>query len=332
MSKRNKRAGNTSRKGRSGAKKLAAICPTLTPEQLREQGNLAEAIRLLRAELKRTPSNDQRRRLLGHYLFETEQYIEAAHAWLALREVRSGDVLNVGIAFLNAGEWDQAIAHLERALQLQEHSRTYYLLALAHVREKSWWGLDNETAQRLVDLLQKARALPECPPEAYLRLDGLLRSLSHRTRGTGEEAEDAWNRAREQSFQVLEEAFSHYPDHEEIRLEYSKGLIYWRKQYETGLLVLAPLLQRDDLEKYLFEEAVGLSVEAALQAGWYDKALQYLKLIPISPPVAESDRPGLTKLQGDLFLHLREFAAARASYEQEIQSGSFVAHFLGLFI
>ncbi len=330
MSKRKKRPGGTSQKTRSGANKPASIRPTLTPEQLIEKHNLAEAIRLLEAELKRAPSNDQRRRLLGHCLFETEQYFEAAQAWLALREVQPGDVLNVGIALLNAEEWDQAIAHLERSLQQQEQARTYYLLALAHLGKKNWWGVDDETAQRLVGLLQRARVLPACPPEVYLRLDSLLHLLAVGKRDT-EEEEDSWKRAREQGIQILEEAFSLYPDHEEIRLEFAKDLIYWRKQYETGLLVLAPLLERNDLEKYRFEEVVGLSVEAALQASWYDKALQYLKLIPISPPTAHSYSPGLTRLQGDLFLHLRDFAAARASYEQEIQSGSFGAQFLGLF-
>jgi tetratricopeptide (TPR) repeat protein len=107
--------------------------------------------------------------------------------------------------------------------------------------------------------------------------------------------------------------------------------VYWRKQYETGLLVLAPLLQRKDLEAYLLQEVVGLSVDASLQAGWFEKALQYLEMVPVCPPAAESDQPGLTKLQGDLFLKLGDFAAARACYEQEIHSGSFVRRFLGLF-
>lgn len=330
MSKRNKRPGGTSRKAQSRAKKPTAIRPTLTPEQLREKGDQPEAIRLLRAVLKRTPADDQSRRLLGHCLFETEQYREAARAWLELREMQPVDVQNAGIAFLNAEDWDQAIAHLERALQLQESARSFYLLALAHLREKSWWSVDDETKRRLVDLLQRARALPACPPEAYLRLDDLLWSLASRKRGADDE-EEARDRAREQGYQILEEAFAHYPDLVEIRLEFAKSLIYWRKQYETGLLVLAPLAQRNDLEKYLFEDVVGLSVEAALGAGWYDKALQYLKLVLISPPVATSAWPGLTQLQGDLFLLLKDFPAARASYEQEMQSGSFVARFLGLF-
>ena len=331
MSKRQKQTGRSSHKKPNTRKKPSSIRLTLTPEQLIEKGNLPEAISLLEAEVKRAPSDDQRRRLLGHCLFETEQYLEAAHTWLALGEMHATDVSNVGIAFLNAKEWNQAIVHLEQALQQQEHPRTYYLLALAHLRENYWQSADDETAQRLVNFLQRARALPACPPEVYLRLDNLLWSLALRERKTGKEEEDARSRAREQSVQILEEAFSLYPDHETIRLEFAKSLIYWRKQYETGLLVLAPPLQRGDLEKYLFDDVVGLSVEAALQAGWHEKALQYLELIPISPPTADSDKPGLTKLQGDLFLLQRDFAAARTCYEQEIQSGSFVAQFLGLF-
>src|SRR5205807_779720 len=101
------------------------------------------------------------------------------------------------------------------ALQQQEQDRTYYLLALARLREKNWWAVDDETAQRLVGLLQRARALPACPPEVYLRLDSLLHLLAVGKQDTEEEEEeDAWKRAREQGFQILEEAFSLYPDHE----------------------------------------------------------------------------------------------------------------------
>jgi tetratricopeptide (TPR) repeat protein len=331
MSTHKKHSGRSPHKTRSTRKKPSSIRLMLTPEQLLEQGKLPEAIHLLQAELKRLPSNDPYRRLLGQCLFDTGQYSEAAQAWLSLVEKHLEDVLNVGIAFLNAREWDQAIAHLERAREQQENAQIYYLLALAYLREKSWWGLDEETGQRLAGLLQRARSLPNCPPEVYLRLDDVLRLLAHHKNSSEQEEEEAWNMAREQGFQILEEAYSLYPDHTEVRLEFAQLLVYWRKQYETGLLVLAPLLQRKDLEEYVFQEVVGVSVDASLQAGWYEKALQYLEMIPISPPVAESDQPGLTKLQGDLFLLLGNYAAARACYGQEIHSGSFVARFLGLF-
>lgn len=331
MSKRKKRPGRSPQMIWHASKKPSLIRPTLTPEQLIEKGNLPEAISLLKAELKRAPSNDQLRRLLGHCLFDTGHYVEAAQTWLELRAAHPDDVLNIGIAFLNAREWDQAIEHLERAREQQENARTYYLLALAYLREKSWWGLDEETEYRLEGLLQRARSLPNCPPEVYLRLDDVLRLLAHHKNSSEQEEEEAWNKAREQGFQILEEAYSHYPDHTDVRLEFAKSLIYWRKQYETGLLILAPLLQRKDLKEYVFQEVVGLSVDASLQAGWFEKALQYLELLPVVPPVSDSDRPGLTKLQGDIFLQLGEYASARACYEQEIQSGSFVARFLGLF-
>jgi tetratricopeptide (TPR) repeat protein len=331
MSTQKKRSGRSPYKTRNTRKKPSSIRLMLTPEQLLEQGKLPEAIHLLQAELKRLPSNDPYRRLLGQCLFDTGQYREAAQAWLALVEKQLEDVLNVGIAFLNAREWDRAIAHLERAREQQENAQIYYLLALSHLREKSWWSLDEEMEQRLAGLLQHARSLPNCPPEVYLRLEDVLRLLARHKNSSELEEEEAWNSAREQGFQILEEAFSLYPDHTEVRLEFAQKLVYWRKQYETGLLVLAPLLQRKDLEEYIFEDAVGLSVEASLQAGWYEKALQYLEMLPISPPVAESDSPGLTKLQGDLFLQLGNYAAARACYGQEIHSGSFVARLIGLF-
>src|SRR5258708_28765975 len=126
MGRRQKHPGRSSQKAQSARKKASSIHLAYTPEQLIEKGNLSEAIRLLEAELKRAPSDDQRRRLLGDCLFEARQYSEAAHAWLALRDAQPDDVLNVGIAFLNAKEWDQAIVHLERALQQQEHARAYY--------------------------------------------------------------------------------------------------------------------------------------------------------------------------------------------------------------
>jgi tetratricopeptide (TPR) repeat protein len=125
MSRQKKRPVRTSQKAHSAPKNTSPLRPTLTPEQLLEKGNLPGAISLLKAELKRAPSADQRRRLLGDCLFETGQYREAAQAWLTLRKVQPDDVLNVGIAFLNAREWDQAIAHLERAQEQQEHARTY---------------------------------------------------------------------------------------------------------------------------------------------------------------------------------------------------------------
>ena len=302
MSTRKNHSGRSPHKTQSTRKKSSSIRLMRTPEQLLEQGKLPEAIHLFQAELRRVPSNDPYRRLLGHCLFDTGQYAEAAQTWLELGEADHDDVLNVGIAYLNAREWDQAIVHLERARAQQENAQIYYLLALAYVRDKSWWGLDEETEQRLAGLLQRARSLPDCPPEVYLRLDDLLRLLARHKESTAQEEEEAWNSAREQGFQILEEAFSHYPDHTEVRLEFARILVYWRKQYETGLLVLAPLLQRKDLKEYVFEDAVGLSVEASLQAGWYEKTLQYLEMVPVGPPVAESDRPGLTKLQGDLFL------------------------------
>jgi tetratricopeptide (TPR) repeat protein len=136
MSTHKKRSGRSPHKTRSTHKKFSSVRLMLTPEQLLEQGKLPEAIHLLQAELRRKPSNDPYRRLLGHCLFDTGQFTEAAQAWLALVEKQLEDVLNVGIAFLNAKEWDQAIEHLEQVREQQDNAQISYLLALAYVRDK----------------------------------------------------------------------------------------------------------------------------------------------------------------------------------------------------
>src|SRR2546421_12521904 len=50
-----------------------------TPESLIAQGNFQEAVRLLRAHIRMTPS-DEKKRLLGQCLFDLESYQEAAAA------------------------------------------------------------------------------------------------------------------------------------------------------------------------------------------------------------------------------------------------------------
>jgi tetratricopeptide (TPR) repeat protein len=112
--------------------------------------------------------------MLGQCLLDMERYNEAATVWLSVPKKNANDHVNIGIAFLNTEEWDEAIAHLEKALQLQEDPRTCYLLALAHARGRYWLGRDIETIQRCIALLQQAKALPACPPEVYLQLDKTL--------------------------------------------------------------------------------------------------------------------------------------------------------------
>src|SRR6266567_3824560 len=86
-----------------------------TPESLIAQGNLQEAARLLRGHIRLTPS-DEKKRLLGQCLFDLESYQEAAAAWLTIQEKTAADLQSVGIAFLNAKDWEQARQFLDESI------------------------------------------------------------------------------------------------------------------------------------------------------------------------------------------------------------------------
>jgi len=162
-------------------------------------------------------------------------------------------------------------------------------------------------------------------------LDHVLWSLAcDKTGGEDDEVQDrARDQAREQSSKVLEEAYQLYPDHDEVRLEFAKSLIY-RKQYEAALVILVPLVDRDERS----EEAVAWTIDASIEAGLFEKAHQYLDVLPSTSSSSKRSRSyeaGLAKLRGDLFLRQANFKEALACYEQERQGEVFVARFLGTF-
>src|SRR6266700_2266870 len=301
-----------------------------TPESLIAQGNLQEAVRLLRGHIRTTPT-DEKKRLLGACLVVLEHYQEAAAAWLSIQEKTADDLQWVGVAFLNAKDWEHALQFLDESIQREEDAYTYYLLALTHLRGELWYNVGIETNQRVLDLLQHARTLPGCPARGYLLLDHVLWSLAcDKTGGEDDEVQDrARDQAREQSSKVLEEAYQLYPDHDEVRLEFAKSLIY-RKQYEAALVILVPLVDRDERS----EEAVAWTIDASIEAGLFEKAHQYLDVLPSTSSSSKRSRSyeaGLAKLRGDLFLRQANFKEALACYEQERQGEVFVARFLGTF-
>lgn len=149
----------------------------LTPQQLKETGNISAAIRLLRSSLQQSP-NDEQRRLLGHYLFEEKEFGDAALIWLSLDDKKTDDITNIGLAFYYAEDWDQAIVYFEASLAQEKQVRIFYLLAQAHLKENRFWGDGSiETRHIQIDLLQQARLLPDCTPEVYIRLAHIQSSL-----------------------------------------------------------------------------------------------------------------------------------------------------------
>jgi len=279
-----------------------------TPEALIAQGNFQEAVRLLRAHIRMTPT-DGKKRLLGQTLCEMRAFKAAADAWLSITEKTGDDLAMIGAAFLDLEEWDQAVLHLQASLQLEELGYCYYWLALAQQKNREFSQLNDEETSSILQHLQKACALPLCPVEAFLLLDDLLRR-----------ADDDDERTP-----LLQEAFARYPDVEEVRLRLGYHLLYHLRNYEGALIAVTPLLAQPDPP----QRALAYAFWASQKAGLFEKALAFTESMHKSP--FHCHGPGLAKVKGDLYLASGKIDEAISYYEQETQSGDFTAIFIGFF-
>lgn len=317
----------------------------LSPEHLYELGRIEEAITALRSLLSTQGEDDERRRLLGHWLFEQEHYTEAAQTWQSLDNQTAQDWYNCGAAWSNAKQWDQAQATLKQALEQEADAATYFLLAQVLLRETQWYSdHDPETEQQIYDLLQQARTCSDCFAQVYTRLADLqwtiaLRAYRKRPRLQDKEQEEqarqeermAYRQAREQKAQLLAEAFELFSDDMQVRLEYAE-VIAALERYETVLLIVAPLLPQSLSDDYWQARAFGLSIEASLGLHLYKKALDFLHQYTLSPTHLKYDRYNCWgKLLGDIALLAEDYTAARTYYQQECTSPSFVNRCLGQF-
>ena len=269
---------------------------------------LQDAVRLLRAQIRTTPS-DEKKRLLGQCFFRLGDYREAAKVWNVIEEKTASDLSLIGMAFLNLEEWNQAEEHLHASVQIEELGYRYYWLALAQQRNCADYRLDTEVRVSIIGLLQKACLLPECPIEAFLWLDNLMRHVDHDGKRTT----------------LLQEAFSRYPDVDEVRLRLGYHLLYDLRNYEGALTVVTPLLAKADPP----QQAIACAFWASQKAGLFEKALAYTESMHKSP--YHSYGPGLAKVKGDLYLAFGKIDEAISYYEQETQSGDFTAIFIGFF-
>jgi tetratricopeptide (TPR) repeat protein len=306
--KQKRQSHQTASRSRKSPTRSRAIHLEITPEQLIEKDNLQEAVRLLRTHIRTTPS-DEKKRLLGQCFFRLGDFREAAKAWLVIQEKTAHDLSLIGMAFLNLEEWNQAEEHLRASLQLKERGYRYYWLALAQQRNREDYHLDAEERASILDLLQKACMLPACPVKAFIWLDDLKRQSDHEDERTT----------------LLQEAFSRYPDIEEVRLRLGYHLLYHLRNYEEALTVVIPLLSESDPP----QEAIACAFWASQKAGLFEKALVYTESMHKSPYHCYG--PGLAKVKGDLYLTFGKIGEAISFYEQETQSGDFTAIFIGFF-
>ncbi len=306
--KQQHRSHQASSRSRKSPNHSRAIHLEISPEQFIEKGNLQEAVRLLRAHIRTTPS-DEKQRLLGQCLFRLGDFREAAQAWLVVQGKTPHDWALIGVAFLDLEEWDQAVEHLRASLQLEEHGYCYYWLALAQRKNRDDYRLNAEETSSILDLLQKACVLPTCPVEAFLWLDELMR---RRDDDDGRTA-------------LLQRAFARYPDVEEVRLRLANHLLYHLRNYESTLAILSPLLAHPEPS----QEAIACAFWASQQAGLFDQALAYTESMRVYPRYHGG--PGLAKVKGDLYLTVGKTEEAISCYEQETSSDDFAAIFIGFF-
>src|SRR5579885_1303020 len=132
----------------------------ISPEQLVKNGDIPKAIDALQTQLINEPT-DERKRLLGDCYFQIGDYKEAANAWLTLNAPTASDLTNIGVAWLNQDEWEHARSALQRSLDLEEHAYPLYLQTLAIKGDREYYMLHGEERTNVINLLQKAQALPD---------------------------------------------------------------------------------------------------------------------------------------------------------------------------
>ena len=312
MAKKRRRRGNTSRTERNKQR------PEMkTPETLIKEGNFKEAVRILGTQVAIHPT-DAKRRMLGDCFFRLANYQQAADILCAVAEKTDYDFMLIGYAFLCAEDWELARHYLNEALRLQEHPLTLYFLARAHLQDHYYFDLDEVTVSRVLTYLQKARSLHGCPAGVFLLLDSIVRFALRKIRRDGDISEEL------ERTNILQEAFALHPDDEDIRIRYASLLFHPGNNYEAVLMVLAPLVSKDNPPKEALEYAIAASVESKL----FEKALQYIEKVQDED---EGQRPGLTKLKGDFLVSLGRFDEAILCYQRDIKREDFVAKFIGIF-
>ena len=285
-----------------------AVHLVVSPEKLVNNGDTSKAIDMLCTQLIDEPT-DERKRLLGECYFQVGDYKEAANVLLTLTAPTANDLTTIGAAWLNEQEWESAKSALQRSLDLEEHAYTLYLQALAIKGDRKYYSLRGEEHTAVIDLLRKARALPDCPADAFLLLDDLLRRHDHIPERTT----------------LLEDAVLLYPDHTELCLRYTSHLAYKTHAYAEALIAVAPLLSQTPPS----QRALDCAVWSAFKLGLFERALTYAN--QLCPSSFWPYGPTMDQVKGDIYLAWGKTDEALACYERETQHDDFEAAFQGFF-
>ena len=230
------------------------------------------------------------------------------YAWLTLDAPTAVDLANAGAAWLNEDEWEYAKSALQRSLDLEEQAYPLYLQALAIKGDRHYYSLHGEERISIINLLQKAQTLDDCPADALLLLDDLLHH------------DDSSDRSA-----LLKEAIQLYPEHTELCLRYARHLAYETNDYIEALIVAEPLL----LQAPPSQRALDCAVWSAYKLEFFEDALAYAN--QLRPSSFWSHGPTVEQVKGDIYLAWGKTDEALACYKLETQRDDFEAAFLGFF-
>ena len=223
---------------------------------------------------------DKNKRLLAWCLCELNESEEAAVMLLGLTNKTVQDYTLAGRCYLGLKRWDDAADCFGASLQLRETANGYYWLAIAKAQNAK--RPPEKVCTLAIGLLEKAIALPECCPEAYLWLEQLY------DMDFGEPC---------QQIRVLQNGLTQHPHSREIRLALVLRLFSDKEDYDLAASTLQPLLSAKDNTV----EPLWYSFQIEQRRGNLSRALSAVELLQ-SRHDDDTDGPGLSQIKGELLL------------------------------
>lgn len=282
-----------------------AAVSEMTPQQLFDRGDYKTAKERLMQIIDAQPT-DKNKRLLAWCLCELNKSEEAASTLLGLSNKTVQDYVLAGRCYLGLKRWDDAADCFGASLEPRETANGYYWLAIAKAQNAK--HPHQKVFTLVVGLLEKAIALPECCPEAYLWLDELYDV-------------DFGESCRQ--IRVLQSGLTRHPHSRDIRLALVSRLFFDKGDYDSAASTLQPLLTGEDDTA----EPLWYSLQIEQRRGNLNQAVKAVELLQIRHDDS-TDGPGLSQIKGELLLRLGRTQEAFACFEPELSKQSIDARIL----
>jgi tetratricopeptide (TPR) repeat protein len=256
------------------------------------RGEFAAAAHKLRTRIGQCPT-DNDRRLLAKCLLQVDAMEESAKAILTVVAKSWTDYFWAGKCCVSLKRWEEAASHFVAALQLNETAEAYYWLAVATARnEKHLYG---DERKPVLDLLERAVSLVQCPSPAYLWLGELQ-----------ERDDDCRNEVA-----ILQKGLEAHPNSTMLRLRLAFLLAY--RDPARARTVLLPVLDSGNEPV----EALWHLIEVERNLGNLEGALDAVEQLERNYH-EKSTGPGLCQIKGELLLDLGRTDDAIVCFDAEL--------------